>query len=143
MSPLATTQQRRALPTTERSVTMIGNNTVMGRFFYDHIAKKYDLMYSQRAFVHWFVREGMEEGEFAEAREDIGFLEKDYLDVLCEQATDEEDSDEDEPYVQIRKSAGSSPTTTLDPRNSSSHRYKSTQRGLPYSNTSNRDIQSL
>jgi len=26
-------------------------------------------MYSKRAFVHWFVGEGMEEGEFSEARE--------------------------------------------------------------------------
>ena len=55
---------------------MISNNTA--------ISKKYDLMYSQRAFVHWYVGEGMEEEEFAEARED----------VLSEQATDDDDDEE-------------------------------------------------
>ena len=79
-----------------RNVVMIGNNTALSRVFVDRINKKYDLMYSQRAFVHWYVGEGMEEGEFAEAREDLGFLEKDYLDVLSEQATDEEDGGGDE-----------------------------------------------
>ena len=77
-----------------KTVTMSGNNTVMGRVLSERICKKYDLMYQQRAFVHWYVGEGMEEGEFAEAREDLGFLEKDYLDVLSEQATDEEEEDD-------------------------------------------------
>jgi len=79
----------------DRNVVMIGNNTAISRVFSERISKKYDMMYSQRAFVHWYVGEGMEEGEFAEAREDLGFLEKDYLDVLSEQATDEENEDSD------------------------------------------------
>jgi tubulin alpha len=78
-----------------RNVTMIGNNTAIARVFSDRVAKKYDMMYSQRAFVHWYVGEGMEEGEFAEAREDLGFLEKDYLDVLSDQATDDVEAEED------------------------------------------------
>merc|ERR1712244_95683 len=44
----------------QRSVLMISNTTaiaeVMGRM--DH---KFDLMYAKRAFVHWYVGEGMEE----------------------------------------------------------------------------------
>jgi tubulin alpha len=80
---------------TPLSAVMMGNNTGISRIFTDRISRKYDLMYSQRAFVHWYVGEGMEEGEFAEAREDLGFLEKDYLDVLTEQPTDDAQDDEE------------------------------------------------
>jgi len=79
----------------ERSVTMIGNNVAISRVFTKRICAKYDLMYQQRAYVHWYVGEGMEEGEFSEAREDLGFLEKDYLDVVSEQASDEEEEEEE------------------------------------------------
>ena len=78
----------------KRNVVMMGNNPITLEGMYEMVSKKYDLMYSERAFVHWFVGEGMEEGEFAEAREDLGFLQMDYLDVLKDEMTDE-DSDED------------------------------------------------
>jgi len=78
----------------ERTAVMIGNNIAVNRVFSERLSKKYDMMYSQRAYVHWYVGEGMEEGEFSEAREDLGFLEKDYLDVVTEQASDDEDDQE-------------------------------------------------
>jgi len=91
----ASTVEDDVMAPANRNVTMIGNNVAVSRVFTERITKKYDMMYSQRAFVHWYVGEGMEEGEFSEAREDLGFLEKDYLDVVTEQASDEVNPDEE------------------------------------------------
>ena len=41
-----------------------------------YVAKKYDSMYSQRSFVHWYVGEGMEESAFVEARESLCIFRK-------------------------------------------------------------------
>lgn len=62
---------------TDVALCLLANTSAIAELW-ARIDYKFDLMYAKRAFVHWFLGEGMEEGEFIESREDMASIEKDY-----------------------------------------------------------------
>lgn len=59
------------------SLSMIAGNLSI-RDVWTGIGRRFDHLYERRAYVHWYVAEGMEEGEFTLAREVIQQLVEDY-----------------------------------------------------------------
>jgi tubulin alpha len=68
------------LASTPRALCMLANTTAV-REAWDRIDRKFDLLWSRRAFVHWYEAEGLELETFREARVDLAALEQDYLEI--------------------------------------------------------------
>jgi tubulin alpha len=75
-----------------RNVMLMSNSSAIGEIF-QRIATRYELLFKKRSFVHWFVGEGMEEGEFNDAIIDLQTLVVDYNQCcdLTSPDNDEED----------------------------------------------------
>ncbi|KAF7681011.1 Tubulin alpha chain [Astathelohania contejeani] len=67
-----------AMSPVSRACCLLSNTTAIVEAW-KNLNDKFDLMFAKRAFVHWFVGEGMEEGEFSEARDNLDMLEREYM----------------------------------------------------------------
>ena len=52
---------------------------------------RFDKLFSKRAYVHWYLQDGVELLDFENAREDLAALEKDYEEVGIDSLEGEED----------------------------------------------------
>jgi len=62
---------------TPTSCTFIGNSTAM-KLIYQRLIDQFQNLYSRKAFIHWYVGEGMDEMEFTEAESNVADLIAEY-----------------------------------------------------------------
>merc|ERR1711982_91269 len=80
------------------SATFVGNSTSIQELF-KRVSEQFSLMFSRKAFLHWFTSEGMEEMELTEAESNMNDLINEYQQYENAQISDdeyEEDGQEDE-----------------------------------------------
>lgn len=75
------------------SATFIGNNTCIQELF-KRIGVQFSAMFRRKAFLHWYVGEGMDEMEFTEAESNMNDLVSEYQQY--QEATTDEDQEHDE-----------------------------------------------
>ncbi|XP_055850249.1 tubulin alpha-4A chain-like [Episyrphus balteatus] len=77
-----------------RGASMLASTTSIAEAF-GRLDQKFDLMFAKKAFVHWYMAEGMESDEFVEARENLATLETDFKEVEGDIVSDGVISEED------------------------------------------------
>ncbi|XP_017372469.2 tubulin beta-8 chain-like, partial [Cebus imitator] len=80
------------------SATFIGNNTAIQELF-KRVSEQFTAMFRRKAFLHWYIGEGMDEMEFTEAESNLNDLVSEYQqyqDTTAEEGEFEECAEEEE-----------------------------------------------
>jgi len=80
----------------EMSATFIANSTSIKALF-KRVASQFTAMYRRKAFVHWYLEEGMEEVEFTEAESNMHDLISEYQQYEIVDLDGDNPPDDDEP----------------------------------------------
>lgn len=64
------------------ALCMLASNSAIAGLW-GTLMDKFDLMFAKSAFLHWYLREGMDAEQFVEARNDLAALEKEYGDLFA------------------------------------------------------------
>ncbi|KAF4012519.1 hypothetical protein G4228_002898 [Cervus hanglu yarkandensis] len=76
------------------AVTFIGNSTAIQELF-KCISEQFTAMFLQKAFLHWYTGEGMDEMEFTEAESNMNNLVSEYQQYQDTTTEEEEDFGEE------------------------------------------------
>ena len=74
---------------------MLSNNSAITNRF-DKLLNDFELLYSRRAFVHYFVGEGMDRGDWYDATDSARRVSRDYHDAVKDDDDDVDDDDDSE-----------------------------------------------
>lgn len=85
------------LGSTTRAVCSLSNTTAV-RDAWARLDYKFDLMFRKRAFLHWYLSEGMTMDQFTDTRENLACLETDYEEVGFDTKRDSDDDIKDDEY---------------------------------------------
>ncbi|XP_065211763.1 tubulin alpha-4 chain-like [Planococcus citri] len=100
----------------------IANTTSIGETW-ARVNYKFDLLFSKRAYVHWYLAEGMDEQDFVEARENLAALEQDYIECENDSFKPKDQSEDSRSKKATFKTVSSNKVTTggaADPSNDTS-----------------------
>ncbi len=70
------------------AVVFVGNSTAIQEMF-KRVAEQFTVMFRRKAFLHWYIGEGMEEMELTEAESNISDLVTEYQNYQDASADDE------------------------------------------------------